>query len=142
MYWSETPAGILAAGQFPGNDREERARVRAEEQREARVRWEARMDAADHEMAAEGKLDRPWRVVRAAAEERGREWAAEGCAFEVPGSYIQFRPANWINIGRTRPPELEPLFAAMEAAGARVTTTSPQDPGYQEVFAEREAARG
>jgi hypothetical protein len=136
MNWGETPAGILAARKFPGDDREERARVHAEEQREARVRWEMRMDAADNELAAEGKLVRPWRVTRRDAEER----ASEGCVFEVPGSYVKFRPANWINIGRTRPPELEALFAAMEAANARIVTTDPRDSGYRQILAEREAA--
>lgn len=74
------------------------------------------MDAVDRDLEAAGRLDRPWRVVRADQEQR----AAEGAVFEVPGSYIRFRPANWITIGKTRPPELEPLFAVAEAANTVV----------------------
>ena len=123
MFWPETPAGILAAQKFGGDDPEARARARAEEQREGRVWWEARMDAADAKLAEDKVPYTPWRVVRAAAEKRDRDWAAVGCMFEVPGSYIQFRPASWLNMERTTPPELAALFAAIEAANARVAVT-------------------
>jgi hypothetical protein len=101
--WAETAAGRLArAGDWPGDDREQRAAERAAEWRQARMAFDAAVAA-----------DPAWQAVRA----QQQDLAAAGWTGQV------------IEIDTRPPPELAPLYAAREAASARTGTWGPGSNG-------------
>ena len=96
--WSDTPAGALANGGWTPEDRAVELAARQAERARDRAEFEARL-AADPE----------WSAVRSLQEAlRDRGWTG-----------------NIIEIGHTGPPELQPLFAARQAAQARTGTWGP-----------------
>ena len=103
--WAETPAGLLANGGYHPEDRAAELAEREAEWRLARTEFDAKV-AADPAWAASRKLQQ-------ALAERGN-------------------PGTWINVGPSRPPELEPLFTARTAAQARAGTWGPASNGGME----------
>ena len=100
--WSETPAGLIGNGGWSPEDRAVELAQRESERARDRAEFEARL-ASNPE----------WSAVRKLQE----ALAARGW------------PITWINVERSRPAELEPLFTAQEAAQARTGTWGPGPDG-------------
>jgi hypothetical protein len=117
--WEQTPAGVLRNGGYrPSDETLAKARALESEKRWAHAEWESRMDAADAQLAAEGKLIRPWREVHA----QQRDLAAVHGQIEI------------IHLGHSTPPELRPLHAMAALSQIRSGIDAPghRDPLIEE----------